>query len=748
MPRAALACLACLACLMLSAAAIAAPAEEEGEVRLWVSATYTGVHTWESKERGAGPEASTTTKRRQDKLVLRLCGTSTWRLKDWMPVALTDNCQVTADGGGRFVEIERGTGACNKHRGAPFTASDVGAWTYTVPGKPESLIPGLSPAGTVTVAPGIWMLGLNTYPNCAHLAPRGSWSQRYAGCCERRGETYAIDAENEPPGQARALFLATDAFTETIGHGSDQGNAQGTWDTAKKGFFVSGHVRNQGGERNTKLGEPPTADPTASYFTGTESGYWTADIFYTISFTMKPPPVECALEPAGDYAGWLPAGGADEKTLGNRLGVTARLQVKGQPDKEPLQKARFRFEFAERSSEPGVALNLPLQGAAGTPDLRLLEGAGLNVTDDGRVAETASGTLRSASAEVGCYDYGAYGKLRVTATLDDGSVVYGHLAGQPGKEELLIPRDSDGNHVADAWNAGTEAGSWDGETEPALDGTAGDGLTFYEEYRGLVHQGAIRRLHPRQKDLAIVNEMGASAAAGLRLFEGASGLAVTELSAGELSDDRVVNVNSATAGGAPQHALRLVSEALPEGIIGMAYPDRVKTCPAECERTAINSNLSFLPAQAREALLAGGVAHELGHSLGAQHHGDSGPGTTYENLTITDVNARIYDTAGRPIETRPYTLAGLIETKANGGEASGAQDCVMRNSSYFQWVKRVDRMGVANYYAVPPTPPGTAFCQGTAGTGLNAPGNTPLSYFGGAATDRGACATHLRVTDR
>jgi hypothetical protein len=221
---------------------------------------------------------------------------------------------------------------------------------------------------------------------------------------------------------------------------------------------------------------------------------------------------------------------------------------------------------------------------------------------------------------------------------------------------------------------------------------------------------------------------------------------VAELGTGELPDESppIVNLNS---NGALQHGVRLTSEPLSADIIGMSFPDKPKISPKDGNRVAINSNLSFLPAKDSAALLSIGIAHEIGHALGAQHHGDSPATMTYENLTIPDDNVKIFDTAGLPVTNRPYVLKGVIETKMNGGESSGVQDCIMRNSSYFQWVKRVDRMGNAAYHAVPPAPPGKNFCNQRDGTGINASGNQPISYFGDAANGRGECLKHMRIND-
>ncbi|MEI6499737.1 MAG: hypothetical protein WCP21_01795 [Armatimonadota bacterium] len=748
-------CLLLISLLCGVSLCLAAPDDDNGEVRLYLRAAFTGYHTWQSKQRGAGEHASASDERVQDKATVVFEGTSSWPVRDWVPGEVTHNCKVSVNGGGAWNETERGLDSCGngEHGDHPYVRTKNGRWTYSGLPETKTISPIMSPAGVVTVNPvGGWMLVLSAYPNLEDLVAKGSWFDRYAGCKGTTQDDYPIDKENNPPPGPWGIDEVKEAYKATLGGGGKYDQPiQGQWKVKDKGFFTSGHLYNEGGDHNKTLGEPPSGKADDGYFTGTEAIYWTADIFYTVSYTMKPPPVECIIETGPAYQKWVPQGGPDEQTVGNTLGLSAHLQVKGKRDKTPLQKGKFTFQLVESSHEPGVALNLPLTGPKSTPDLKFGESAGMKPIDDGKGCESTSEEVQAAQATLNCYDYGAFGKVRVVCKLTDGSVVYGHLDGEPAKEELSVPWDDNNNHVADSWESKEgvtgKPDNWDQEAEPTLDNVPGDGLTLYEEYRGLVHKGAIVRLSALRKDLVIVNEMGDRAGPGLKLFESASGIHVVELSKGELAADRFVNKHSSSAFLGPQYALRLLCEDLGPGIIGMSLPDRQKLSPIDCDKTAINTNLSFLPAGTESAMLAIGIAHELGHSLGAQHHGDSGSGTTREDLTITAATTKIYGIDGTAIVERPYTLHGLIETKANGGECSGTQECVMRNSSFFQWVQRLDRMGALSYYAVPPTPPGTLFCALSAGTGLNAAGHTPVCYFGNAAEGRGACQTHMRVND-
>ena len=724
-------------------------AEGDGEVHLWIRATYTGVHTSQSNSHSAAPAATTTASSVQDRLTVVCQGTSIWRLKEWAATPATRGWEETGQGGGQWRSTTRGLGDAWVR---PFVHTQCGNWTYTMPAKYFAPGPLFSPGGAVSIQPGVWFLSLFPGSGSSAIRQKGGWFNRVVGSHGTTQEDHPIDADNEAPGGCRARQLVFDAYNGTFGPDGAYKSIKGTWDTDKKGFFVSGHITTKGGKPNTTLGQPPTGKPEDGDYS-TESTTWTADILWTLSYAMTPAPVECIIEPGPGYEKWEPKGGPDEKTMGNKLAVRAYLQVKDHPDQVPLQRVKkFHFELVGASQEPGVALNVPLEGAGTEPDLKIEQSPTIEPKEEGRVGESIGGGLTYANAIVGCYDYGAYGSLRVTAELTDGSVIYGHLKGQPGKEELAIPLDDNHNHIADAWEqrkgifGKNLPAEWDGQTEPALDGTAGDGISLYEKYRGLVHKGAPVEWDLNVKNLVVVNEIGDSVQPGLKLFQSASGVHVVELSKGELPDSRVVNRNASTGVESLQHALRLTSKPLGAGIVGLAMPaNMIKQSPLDCTEMAINSDLSFIPGAARAQFFAVGIAHEFGHALGAQHHGDSD--VTATDLVITQPGIKIYDADGKEITDRPYTLKGVTECKATGGESSGEEDCVMRNSSFFQWVLHESNAGKA-YYCVPPTAPGTTFCKTQAGSGINAKDNAPISYFGDATTaGRGACSTHMRIRD-
>ena len=141
----------------------------------------------------------------------------------------------------------------------------------------------------------------------------------------------------------------------------------------------------------------------------------------------------------------------------------------------------------------------------------------------------------------------------------------------------MIPRDDDGNHVADAWERQMNVqGTRDADEDrvPGQDRT-GDGLTYFDEYRGfVVVEGGVkvfRRFDPKRKELLVVDPDGIFDSA---LWEQASGIVAHKLddsliAGGEDPEaSRVVNFNSDS--GHPKYAVRVASVA---GIIDPDDPE-------------------------------------------------------------------------------------------------------------------------------------------------------------------------------
>lgn len=108
---------------------------------------------------------------------------------------------------------------------------------------------------------------------------------------------------------------------------------------------------------------------------------------------------------------------------------------------------------------------------------------------------------------VRCYDFGAYGKLKVSVTKN------GAAYGSPA--EGTVPIDLNNNRIADGWEkkhlftingASDLVNNGDDETGPGdTNKHPGDGWSVHDEYRGLIENKAAghKRLNPREKDVMV-----------------------------------------------------------------------------------------------------------------------------------------------------------------------------------------------------------------------------------------------------
>jgi hypothetical protein len=462
------------------------------------------------------------------------------------------------------------------------------------------------------------------------------------------------------------------------------------------------------------------------------------------------------------YDSWLPVPGPDEGTAGP-LPLTVAFELRGKGQKPPTRKVlRFVVKLRETSREPGVALNMPIVPAGRPgPDLQFLAEGGASVSDEAQAATVPSPDGKTGRIRIAAFDGGAWSTFTVEAVLEGGPripPVQGHLEKPSGPTEILLPKRTPGSKIASSWLAasGNPREDADAEATPG-NGNPGDGLSAYEEYRGLVAKGMYRRLDPRRKELAVeVTEAfsRAGGAAGLSLFRNASNIDVVELRPGELAADRVVNRNAGHAHLVAQHALRLVQGSLPAGEAGVNEPKAQKgKTPKDSQRVVIDVAQieEHVRAQAAAAAsvtmpytlgdyLAVTIAHEIAHGVSADHHGQSSDQPT-RTVEQHQTSFRIYGSDGREIATRPFPIHGRVGSQ--GGESSGDLGCLMAYTDMYQWAYASE--GDLNVYrALPLLPLGTRFCTFAAGTGINAakPGPT---YFGPATW--GNCAAKLRVRD-
>ncbi|HUT60026.1 MAG TPA: hypothetical protein VNA25_19445 [Phycisphaerae bacterium] len=500
----------------------------------------------------------------------------------------------------------------------------------------------------------------------------------------------------------------------------------------------------------TETYEHPEAD-AANHVTGTVTITWNLSMPEELILIVRPQ----------GYDAWRPEPGPDENSPGPRL-LPVGFELFGKGKSAPKRKVdHFELELRDTSREPGIALNMPLVPAAVSgPDLRIAAES-VPPGDEGQAASVSSPDGRTGSAAIAAYDGGGWSTLVVTAVLDSGVRVQGHLEKPEGPSEILLPKREPGSKIARSWLVanGNSADNADDEKTPG-NAYDGDGFSVYEEYRGLVMKGQWRTLDPRQKELLVeVEKTGGFAAAartGFNLFERASRIKVLALDPGELAEDRVVNRNAGNAHLLSQHALRLEQGNLPAGEAGENQPvvQKGKT-PKDSQRVVIDAaqihdhviaqsaaaSAAHVPMSYSEGdYLAETIAHEIAHGAGVDHHG---PSSDQPNRVVErqHTNFRIFGFDGRLNLTRPFPIEGRVGSQ--GGESSGDLGCLMAYTDMYQWAYASEG-GLNIFRALPLLPLGNRFCTSAAGTGINAATPGP-SFFGDATW--GNCAAKLRVRD-
>jgi len=370
---------------------------------------------------------------------------------------------------------------------------------------------------------------------------------------------------------------------------------------------------------------------------------------------------------------------------------------------------------------------------------------------------TTSDLVSEATVVVRCEDFGAYGFLKASAkdceTLlpREGSAP---VSGKTGENTVKIPWDENGNDIADAAPQDKKNGvpvkaDADDDADPAGDGTAGDGLTNFEEYRGFIVKAGNGRAHIRtdinKKDIFIHDRDGLATG-----YFGASGLEVHLIPDGRFyngdSTDKpgpgwkngdptpsqgpdegtqVINFNKVKYSKGDQHGLRLVDEAV-TGFFGLGFGDwskysntstnqfipkyvnRITVNKADVVNTGIAHKLDQI------------IAHELGHGVKMRHHGDG----SCTNASHPANNA--YD--------------------PRGGFASGNTTCIMRYDNYASgWCHDYSPGSgstVHHSHAIPsPETPGTGFCVTKTAGGCNIAGTCQND------AREGECKKQIRVKD-
>ena len=437
----------------------------------------------------------------------------------------------------------------------------------------------------------------------------------------------------------------------------------------------------------------------------------------------------------------------------------------------PGRKKLIRLKLKKVSREKGVCMNYPKNGNT-NPDLFFYEEKmkddhlffrDKTVSKDCPIEVVATNDNPShdrhylysvlkhkkseASPVIRCEDYGAIGFLEAEANHCVKIPPRETVKEEPciknpgccsGSNQVKIPLDDDDNDIADGaqQNEAGKAANKDEDTTPTGEGTKGDGLTNYEEYRGFIVGGQktvtikvpsfditiltaklvdvnITRGTPKKhvrtdttkKDVFVFDQnfLGTG-------YLNQSGFTIHKFFDADLfngTGNRVINFNRGRNSGGEQHGLWLRNQAL-GGAQGRACggangPPKNKThiCVDVATCTALGEPASTLSCV---------IAHELGHGLNVWHHGETGN----------------------------HNCGGKSRNRA-GGLTSGRHDCVMRYDQYaYGWCHGTPHCK-HNY---PGDKPGDIFCSSKSGTGFN---NAGAGHRNDAT--RGDCKGQLKVKD-
>lgn len=440
------------------------------------------------------------------------------------------------------------------------------------------------------------------------------------------------------------------------------------------------------------------------------------------TFDIREATYEVVITPPKNLRDWLPKGGRDENTPGDTLKFTGQVQEKKDSKGGKAggsRKVKVVFELTS-SREPGIAMNFPSKDSGSKPprpDLQILKegtSGAFKITEetreDGLGEYKAEGEFKvgeSFTLVVGSFDYGAYGYLNVSA---DAPV---RIEDYPDTNRVWLPRDDNMNSIADEWekDMGIEgmASDADEDSKPEGDGTPGDGLSLYEEYRGFMVQGNHIRTNPKYKDLFIfdLDKMGPGhfKKSGLRLHF-VKLLEFDEDPASQTPNTAVINYNHGHSNLGKQHLLFLM-DGDANGNSGY-IPGDVGP-PKDIKYVLIDLNVHKWSLKGE---LPATIAHELAHASNVGHHGTCD--YTVEKVELQDPDGK-WTTV-----SFGNTWIGTI-----GGQGSGAI-CIMKYTpeyyekpnGRFRWEKEAGKGFRYGERYPRGEATGTIFCNTKRGSGV------------------------------
>lgn len=661
-----------------------------------------------------------------------------------------------------------GSGSSLVH--AEGVGDNIDKWTYSI--DPESVSPQAGITRISSVPPYKVEIGVaDFFKNCNGKASGTSRNfVRYEGDnpifettpIDSQSLTYASTADNWVFESPEDVPLVTKGEMTALNK-----KLQGTYSPKKDGsFFTSGNVSHSYQRK----------DETGMMHDGS------ANITWSIQCGEGPERVKAVIIPKGDYKSWLPAAGTSADKPGNTISFDVELRNTNTDEKAKETTAQFEYKLIDTSAEPGSCGNSPWNEVK--PDIQILKTDNPKLEDIGENGQSAKSAkkLTSSSITLSCFDGGAYSKLSIIAHLDGENPedITAYMK-DPSAEEISIPFDEDGNHIADKWESDNEckgkSPAIDEDEQPLGDHDNGDGLSIWEEYRGFLENGIFIRTDPRKKDYFICDTIGGKSKRAINRFAALTKLEVHDkLRLEELSSSRVMNRNRSKDSPhvVDQHGILLVTWST-KGLCMANSTTGEPSVPKNIDRVLMDNTL---PEMLTKKIPGGATktyeyyepvaAHELLHACNVFHHGQvdrdelywkaetvAGVTSLYEYTDKADcghpekgVQIKAYneDNGNIYVAASPFWATPIsIWQGAAAGQHSGNEDCVMRYDCSNAYYKGPNARYCMIWTAKEPV--GEALCTSAAGTGVNAPGRAPACRYGDAAADRGDCIDKFCVND-
>jgi hypothetical protein len=261
---------------------------------------------------------------------------------------------------------------------------------------------------------------------------------------------------------------------------------------------------------------------------------------------------ELIFVPTADYDSWIPTP-MPERLPGivvtppaSLLSIKVRIQPKSGSKGE--RKDTIYFSLEDVARHKGRCGNYP-RNALEKDDLRFAAEQPEGIVIDGPKDAHTREEVAEATIAIEATDTAAYGKVTARASALKLKAIY-----KPTNQYVLVvPRDDDGNKIADAWERlnGAQRNVMADKESVAGQDRAGDGLTVFDEYRGLVvlESGikTLKRLSPQVKEIFVVDTGGSFDSAVWQRASDVKAYKVDETmlaGGGHAEESRVINFNA------------------------------------------------------------------------------------------------------------------------------------------------------------------------------------------------------------